>query len=246
MPQISIKNLTVAYADEKKDFVALDGLDATFLSNKFNVVVGYSGSGKTTLLRTLLGQLNYEGTVEFDGEDVCNVPIQRRNMSYVSQQYVLYSNKTIFDNIAFPLTIQRMSRNDIIVRVRDIADKLELTACLTRKPKHLSGGQQQRVALAKALVKQPSVCLLDEPFSNVDPSQRLRSRILTKQALSACNCTSIYVTHDLTEAMALADNLVVIDQGKVVVSGAPLDVFNSGAAVVESLKSATYVDTDNV
>lgn len=244
MPQIDIENLTVEYSNGKEKVVALDNLSVTLLANSFNVIVGYSGCGKTTLLRAIAGQLNYDGKILFDGEDIRSVSVQKRKLAFVSQQYVLYSNKTIFDNIAFPLKIQGRSQTEIINTVRDIAAKLDLTACLTRKPKHLSGGQQQRVALAKALVKGPSVCLLDEPFSNIDTQQRLRSRVLTKQTLTSCNCTAVYVTHDLTEAMSLAERLIVMDGGKVVECGTPLEVYNCCNPIVESMKQQNYVDGD--
>lgn len=245
MPQITVNNLTVKYANGAKKVVALNDLSVTLLPNAFNVVIGYSGCGKTTLLRAIAGQLDYDGEILFDGENVKNVSVQKRKMAYVPQQPVLYSDKTIFDNIAFPLKLMGASRTDIISRVRALAHQLDITVCLTRKPKHLSGGQQQRVALARALIKNPSVCLMDEPFANVDPSQRVRSRMLVKQTLAACGCTAVYVTHDLSEAMAMADNLVVIDQGRVVVAGLPLSVFNSGNAVVESLKNSTFSLDEN-
>ncbi len=245
MPQISIENLTVEYSNGKDKTVALNELDATFLADSFNVIVGYSGCGKTTLLRTLAGQLDYTGDILIDGVDARNISVQKRKMAFVSQQYVLYSNKTIFDNIAFPLKVQGLSKTEIINTVRNIAEKLELTACLTRKPKHLSGGQQQRVALAKALVKKPSICLLDEPFSNIDAQQRLHSRMLIKRVLSECNCTAVYVTHDFSEAMAMADRLFVLDDGKMAEHGLPLDVFNSGNSVVESMKQTPFVEEIN-
>lgn len=245
MPQIDIENLTVEYTNGKDKVVALDDLSVTLLSNGFNVILGYSGCGKTTLLRTVAGQLSYNGTISFDGVDVASLSVQKRNLAFVSQQFVLYANKTILDNIAFPLKVQNLPRTQIIDTVRNIANQLDLVACLTRKPKHLSGGQQQRVALAKALVKRPSICLLDEPFSNVDPTQRFRSRVLVKQTLLSCNCTVVYVTHDLTEDMAMADKLIVMDKGKVVACGAPLDVYNSGNPVVESLKQSTVVAKNN-
>ncbi len=236
MPQITIKNLNVKYANGTKKVVALNNLSATLISDAFNVIVGYSGCGKTTLLKTIAGQLDYDGDIFFDDENIRGIPVQKRNLAFVSQQFTLYADKTVFDNIAFPLKIQGVNKADIINRVRSVAAQLDLTVTLTRKPKHLSGGQQQRVALAKALIKNPSVCLLDEPFSNVDASQRVRSRILVKQTLAACGCTAVYVTHDLSEAMAMADRLIVMDEGNVVACGSPSEVFNSGNSVVEELK----------
>ena len=239
MPKIKFDNVTVTYANGKQNVVALNGLSVEFAPDCFNVVVGASGCGKSTLLRTVAGQLEYDGLVTFDEQDMKRVSEQDRNLAFVSQQYVLYPRLTIFDNIAFPLKAKRMDSDSIIDIVRDIAKSLDLTACLTRKPQHLSGGQQQRVALARALVKQPQVCLLDEPFSNVDAERRLATRLFVKQKLAECNATSLYVTHDFAEAMALADYLVVMDEGKLVACGKPLDVFNCGNDVVEQMKSAS-------
>ena len=115
-------------------------------------------------------------------------------------------------------------------------DKLGIRHCLSRKPKHLSGGQQQRVALARALIKKPNLYLFDEPLSNIDPVKRSESRILIKKIIKETNATAIYVTHDVAEAMTLADNLIVLNDGKVEIEGAPMDVYNSGNPVVESLK----------
>ena len=239
MPIIKFDNVTVTYANGKQKVVALDGLSVEFAPDCLNVVVGASGCGKSTLLRTVAGQLSYDGSVTFDGRDMKRVSEQDRNLAFVSQQYVLYPRLTIFDNIAFPLKAKRMDSDSIVDIVRDVAKSLDLTVCLTRKPQHLSGGQQQRVALARALVKQPQVCLLDEPFSNIDAERRLTTRLFVKQKLAECNATSLYVTHDFAEAMALADYLVVMDKGKVVACGKPLDVFNCGNDVVEQMKSAS-------
>lgn len=236
MPTIELNNVTVSYANRKQKIVALDNVCAQFASGCFNVVVGTSGSGKSTLLKTIVGQVEYQGLLTFDGKDMKKVSEQDRCLAFVSQEYILYPRLTIFDNIAFPLKVQRVPTDEIVEIVRNMAKQLNLTACLTRKPKHLSGGQQQRVALARALVKQPQVCLLDEPFSNVDAENRLATRLFVKRTLAKCNCTTVYVTHDFSEAMALADNLVVLEGGTVVASGKPLDVFNSGNSIVEQLK----------
>ena len=239
MPEITIENLTVRYKSKKESVTAINGLNVTFL-HAFNVVLGYSGCGKTTLLKTLIGLNEYSGRILFDGKDIATVPTNMRNMAMVSQQYLLYPNKTIFDNIAFPLTVMKTPTEEIKRRVADIADKLDLNYCLTRKPAQISGGQQQRVALARALVKRPSVCLLDEPLSNVDQKSRAQARALIKNVLSSCACSVIYVTHNVEEALALADDLIVMDEGKVVISGTPSFVFGSDNEIVASLKSGLY------
>lgn len=236
MVEVSVKNLTVNFVNKKVSVTVLDGLSAVFPSGSFNVIAGYSGCGKTTLLRAVAGLIDYEGEVCFDGEAMEEVPTQKRNLAYVSQQYVLYSNRTIFDNIAFPLKLKGAEVSEINSAVKDIAEKLGLTCCLTRRPKHISGGQQQRAAIARALVKRPSVCLMDEPLSNIDQQMRNTVRVQIKQALKSIGCTVIYVTHDFKEALALADNLFILNGGKIVFSGTPSEALKSNAEIVKSLR----------
>ena len=242
MPKITVSDLTVRFQSKHSDDVlALDGLNADFLSDAFNVIVGYSGCGKTTLLKCIAGLIDYEGDVLFDNIDVGDLTPSKRNISYVSQEYTLYPHLTVFDNIAFPLKNSGAPKKEIIERVNEIAETLDLTYCLTRKPKHLSGGQQQRVALARALVKKPAVCLFDEPLSNTDPQLRFRERLFIKEAVKQYGCTAIYVTHDFQEAIALADRLSVISDGKCIIQGKPMEVYNSGNEIVESLKGGTDI-----
>ena len=237
MPKITVTGLTAIYSSKQSgDVVALDGLNAEFLSDAFNVVIGYSGCGKTTLLKCIAGLKDYDGDVLFDGNDVSYLKPQERNISYVSQEYVLYPHLTVFDNIAFPLKNSGVPKKEIIARVKSVAEEMDLTYCLTRKPAYLSGGQQQRVALARALVKKPSICLFDEPLSNTDMQFRFTQRQLIKEKIAQYGCTAIYVTHDFSEAMSLADKLLVLSDGKRVLQGKPQEVFDSGNEVVESLK----------
>lgn len=238
MPEIVLDHLSVRYANKKEIVLAIDDVCYTFHTG-FNVILGYSGSGKTTLLKTIVGLLEYNGNIFIDGKDMLKTPVNERDMAMVSQQYILYPTKTIFDNIAFPLKVKRVPVEEIKSRVLKVAELFDLKACLSRKPKQISGGQQQRVALARALIKMPSVCLLDEPLSNVDPSARAASRALLKRALKEYGSTVIYVTHNVFEAMNLADYLIVMDKGKIIVSGTPEEIFNSGDPVVESLKSGS-------
>ena len=239
MSQIETENLTVVYSGKKKTdaaTVALDGFSAVFESKAFNVIVGYSGCGKTTLLKAIAGLIpDYDGVIYYDNEDIISFSTQQRNLAFVSQDFVLYPHLTVFDNIAFPLKLEKLSRAEMTERIINAATALDLKPCLTRKPKHISIGQQQRVAIARALVKRPRICLMDEPLSNVDEKKRAEIRVTLKKAFKSFGCTVIYVTHDFSEAMALAGKLFVMNGGKLVLSGAPLDVYNSGDPVVKEL-----------
>ena len=243
MKKITIDNLKVVYKGKNKTSVtALDGFSAVIAGGTFNVVLGYSGSGKTTLLRAIAGLIDYEGDIFFDDVDAYDLTVKERNIAMVSQEYSLYPRMNIFDNIAYPLVLAGAPRSEIIERVEEIADYLGIAHCLTRKPKHISGGQQQKVALARAMIKRPQLYLFDEPLSNFDAQKRAEARIMIKKAVKDHGGTALYVTHDMTEAMALADNLIVINNGKAEISGSAIKVFNSHNAVVDSLKGS--VDND--
>jgi len=242
MPELKIKDLTVEYYDNKtKDYYkALDNLSVTFENNTFNVVIGYSGCGKTTLLKTICGFLDYEGEILFGNVNANELTIPERNIAYVSQNYSLYPHMTVFDNIAYPLKIKGAPREEIIECVKKVDKDLGLEYLLTRKPKQLSGGQQQRVALARAIVKKPSIYIFDEPLSNIDYEMRREERIFIKQTVDKYKATAIYVTHDITEAMVLADKIFVIDNGKIVEQGNPEQVYESDNEVVKELIRATF------
>ena len=236
MPSIVVENLKVTYRDKKNgENEVIDGLFANFEGDGINVIAGESGCGKTTLLRAVAGLIPYEGKIFFDGADVSDLKPHERGLSLVSQEYVLYSHMTLFDNIAFPLKNVGAPRKEIIERVYELAEVLDLEICLTRRPAFVSGGQQQRAALARALVKRPSVCLLDEPLSNVDAQARIKERRFIKEALKKYGCTALYVTHDTAEAMAMADKLFVMADKKIAVSGAPREVFSSAHPAARAL-----------
>ena len=239
MPLIEIKNLTYQY---KKNGVvtAIDDLSCSFLDGAFNVIVGPSGCGKTTLLKVIASLLEpYEGEILTNSVDIRTLTIKERNLAFVSQEYILYPHLTVFNNIAFPLKALGANRDEIIRRVYEVAGEMELTDCLPRKPRYLSGGQKQRVALARAVIKNADLYLFDEPLSNIDYAMRNEQKALIKKVIQAHNKTAIYVTHDFKEALALADYLYVMDEGKIVISGKPLEVFDSGVEIVEDFKKAT-------
>lgn len=244
MPHIEIKNLTYQY--NKKGLVtAIDDLSCSFVDKAFNVIVGPSGCGKTTLLKVISSLLEpYEGEILTDSVDIRTLTIKERKMAFVSQEYVLYPHFTVFDNIAFPLKAMRLDREEIIRRVFEVADELELIDCLPRKPRYLSGGQKQRVVLARAVIKNADLYLFDEPLSNIDFVMRNEQRQLIKKLINSREKTAIYVTHDFREALVLADYLYVMDEGKIVVSGKPLEVYDSGVEIVEDFKKATHLEDE--
>lgn len=241
MAEIVLQDVTVAYRSRGETVYALNGMSATF-SGGFNVVVGYSGGGKTTLLSCILGLCPYEGTILLDGYDLADVATQNRNFAYVTQDCTLFPGQTVFDNIAFPLKVMGAGREEITRRVREMAALTGLTPCLARNVRHVSAGQQQKTAIARALVKNPSVCLMDEPLSGVDSAAKVELRHWIRGLLSRLGCMTIYVTHDMREASALADRLYVIHEGKLEVSGDPRSVFGSGNPVVNSLLEGTFQD----
>ncbi len=222
--KLDIKNLKLEY--KKGNIMALDDISFTVDDNDFLVVVGPSGCGKTSLLKVILGLLDYPGEILIEGLDESKIKIQDRNITYISQSYSLYPNMTVFENIAFPLKIKKVAIDEIRRRVKEVAEILEIEFLLSRKPRQLSGGQQQKVAIAKALIKDPSLCLFDEPFSNLDNRTRIELRHLLLKLHQQLEYTFIFVTHDQTEAMALANKLIVMNQGKIEQIGPPLEVYN--------------------
>lgn len=236
MSSIDIKDLYVKYINRKETVDVLKGLNAHFDDGTINAICGYSGCGKTTLLKTIIGLNDYDGEILLDNIDSNSLTIGEKNLAYVSQNYTLFPHLTIFDNIANPLKMNKVPREEIIKRVYEVSEILGIKDLLTRKPRHLSGGQQQKVAIAKALIKKPRVYLFDEPLSNLDYKGRTEARIMIKKVIRMYNSTAIYVTHDLNEAMSIADKIYIINNGVIEIEGTPLDVYNSNNEIVESLK----------
>ena len=244
MPNIKINNLTVKLHNKKEIVTAIDNLSLDIESETFNVFVGYSGSGKTTLLRTIGGLEEYQGEILVDNINIEEYDQRSLNISMIFQSIALFPHMTIFDNIAYSLKLRGIEKEEIERRVLEIADILDIRFLLSRKPKHISIGQQQKVQLAKAMVKHPSIVLMDEPLSNVDYKNRIALRVLIKKIICQYGATCLYVTHDLSEAMSLADNLFVLNNGIIEVSGKPLDVYNSDNELIKTLRSE-YQESEN-
>jgi len=240
MPNLILEHVSLTYPQKKKvPFPALKDVNLTFSDGGFHVILGPSGSGKTSLLKCLLSEVDYEGGIALNDIDLSRLTLPERNLSYVSQNYVLYPHLTVFDNIAFPLKMMGVKREEIIDRVEALASSLDLSLLLGRRIKQLSGGQQQRVALARALIKKPSLILFDEPLSNLDEPERLSARSLLKKMVVSSGATSLYVTHDVEEALALADDIVVLKKGSVLLQGTPQEIYRSPEKEIHEMISSS-------
>jgi multiple sugar transport system ATP-binding protein len=187
------------------------------------VVLGPSGCGKSTFLRIISGlEAPDAGTVSCNGEDFTFLPARQRNVALVFQHYALYEDRTVFENLAYPLRLRKMSQSEIEQRVSAILAELNLTKLAARRPPTLSGGEQQRVALGRALVREPTVFLLDEPLSSLDPSFRHELRIQLQEVYRSLRVPTIHVTHDQEEAMLLGDRIAVLLEGEIQQCG-PVD-----------------------
>ena len=197
-------------------------------SQSFTVLVGPSGCGKSTMLRMIAGLEDINsGTISIDGKVVNDLPPKERHIAMVFQSYALYPHMTVFDNMAFGLKLEKRSKEEIDERVQEAAKILQIQDYLTRKPKQLSGGQRQRVAIGRAITRKPQVFLFDEPLSNLDAALRVQMRVELAKLHDKLNATMIYVTHDQTEAMTMADDIVVLNGGVISQKGSPLDLYNN-------------------
>ena len=210
---IRIENLRKEY-DAKT--VALDDIDLVFEDSTFVALLGPSGCGKTTTLNCIAGLLEpTSGKIFFGDKDVTQLQPKDRNIGMVFQSYALYPHLKVIDNIAFPLKQKGMKKAERYEKARKIAEMLQIEYLLDRKPTQLSGGQQQRVSMARALVKEPDVLLLDEPMSNLDARLKIEIRDEIRRVQQATGLTSIIVTHDQEEAMAIADKIAILDNGRI-------------------------------
>jgi multiple sugar transport system ATP-binding protein len=209
-----------------ESFHALKSIDLQVEKEEFVVFVGPSGCGKSTLLRSICGLESVSsGRIVLDGRDITDIHPSKRNVAMVFQNYALFPHLSVFDNIAFGLQLQGLSKQDIRKRVERAATLLHLEKMLDRKPKQLSGGQRQRVAIGRCIVKQPKLFLFDEPLSNLDAKLRVRMRVELLNLHYETRNTVVYVTHDQVEAMTMADKIVVLQDGRVEQVGTPMHLY---------------------
>jgi ABC-type sugar transport system ATPase subunit len=221
--RVGIEHLTVRYGA----LIAVDDLSLDIADGELIALVGPSGCGKTTTLGFIAGFARAErGRLSFDGNDVTALPPRRRGIGYVFQDYAIYPHMTVAENIRFPLDVAPTAPADPRKAVQDIAELVGVSDLLSRRPHQLSGGQRQRVALARALVKRPGVLLLDEPLSNLDAHLRVQTRAEIRRLQLELGMTTILVTHDQSEALAIADRVAVMSAGRIVALAAPGAIYD--------------------
>ena len=227
MAQVVLQDLVKAYAS---DVIAVDNVSLTIGDGEFVSLVGPSGCGKTTTLNLIAGLIDItDGTISVDDKVINDLDPKDRDIAMVFQNYALYPNKNVYENLAFPLKMRKMPKSQIDERVRQTAETLSITPLLDRRPRALSGGQQQRVALGRALVRNPKVFLMDEPLSNLDAKLRVQMRSELKRFHTELHATVVYVTHDQLEAMTMSDKIAVMNQARLQQFGSPDEIYNTPA-----------------
>ena len=212
------------------DFTALDDVSVDVPTGSLTALLGPSGTGKSTLLRVIAGLESPDaGSVRLDGEEVTNLPPQSRGVGFVFQHYAAFKHMTVWDNVAFGLTIRRRPRSEIKHRVNELLDLVQLTGLAKRYPAQLSGGQRQRMSLARALAVDPKVLLLDEPFGALDARVRKELRIWLRRLHDETHTTTVIVTHDQEEAMDVADRVVVMNAGRIEQTAPPRELYDHPA-----------------
>jgi multiple sugar transport system ATP-binding protein len=211
MVEVVLDSVSKSFGDVK----AVDGVDLKILDKEFLTLLGPSGCGKTTTLRLIAGLEELSGGDIYIGDRKVNdLPPRERNIAMVFQSYALYPHMSVFDNMAFPLKLRKVPKQELDKRVRESAELLGISELLKRKPKELSGGQRQRVALGRAIVRNPDVFLMDEPLSNLDAKMRVYMRAELKRLQKRLGTTLIYVTHDQVEAMTMSDRVAIMNDGR--------------------------------
>jgi len=224
MGSITLQKVSKVFGEAK----VIPSIDLEIKDGEFVVFVGPSGCGKSTLLRLIAGLEDVSGgKIVIDGKDATEQAPSERRLAMVFQSYALYPHMSVRNNIAFPLKMAGMDKAEIDRKVADAARVLNLTDYLERKPRQLSGGQRQRVAIGRAIVRQPSAFLFDEPLSNLDAALRVNMRLEISELHQQLKTTMIYVTHDQVEAMTMADKIVVLNKGNIEQVGSPLELYKN-------------------
>jgi len=241
-----LENVTKRFqSPEGKDVTAVDSANLDIAKGEFVTLLGPSGCGKTTTLRMIAGfEFPTEGRIVLEGKDIAMLPPNKREMAMVFQSYALFPHLSVYENIAYGLRLRKMSGATLDKTVQDAMDVVNLKGMGKRRPAQLSGGQQQRVALARALAIKPKVLLFDEPLSNLDAKLRVSLRVEIRQLQKRLGITSIYVTHDQSEAMSLSDRIVVMSAGKIMQVAEPREIYlhPNNPFVADFIGQANFLD----
>ena len=238
--KLKIENLSSGYDGD----VVLKDLSLEVAEGEFLALLGPSGCGKTTLMKTIAGILPaQEGQIRLDGQDITNLPIHKRGTVVVFQDMRLFPHKTVAENVAFPLKMQGVSRQERLKIAEELLEKVQMQAFANRKPAELSGGQQQRIALARALAAKPKLLLLDEPFSALDENLREDMRHLVLQLQKEFSMTVILVTHDREEALSMSDRIALLFDGRLAQIGTPREVYRrpNSVQVADHFGNCVYI-----
>lgn len=224
--KLSIQNLTKVFRPKGRTVKAVDNVNLDIKEGEFVCLLGPSGCGKTTTLRMIAGfEIPTEGSIKIDDKDIAYLTPDKRGISMVFQNYALFPHMNVYDNIAYGLKIQKRPKDEIKRRVEEILKSMKMEDFAERIPSQLSGGQQQRVSLARALIMNSQILLFDEPLSNLDAKLRLHMRDEIRRLQRMLGITSVYVTHDQAEAMALSDKIVIMKDGKIAQAGTPHEIY---------------------
>ena len=227
---LAVRGLEKRFSVDGADVAAVDGVSFDVGAGEFFTMLGPSGCGKTTTLRMIAGLETVSGgSIAFDGRDYTTFPAQRRNIGMVFQSYALFPHLTIFENVAYGLRLRGVAADEIDARVARTLDLLRLSPYARRFPADLSGGQQQRVSIARALVYEPAMLLLDEPLANLDAKLRVHMREEIRRLQRELGIMTLYVTHDQEEAMSVSDRIAVFDRGRIRQIGRPQEVYDRPA-----------------
>ena len=248
MNELTVDELHLDYGTGAHANPILKGVSMHLQKGEVVALLGPSGSGKTTLLRAVAGlESPRQGTIDigtrrvYDGGRKFEMPAEQRNLGLVFQSYALWPHKTVFDNVAYGLTLRRMATSEIKTRVMEVLGQLGLGHLGERFPHQLSGGQQQRVAIARALVYNPPVILLDEPLSNLDAKLREEARVFLRELIVRLGLSALMVTHDQAEAMAISDRILLLNNGRIEQQGTPQDMYETP----DTLFTAEFMGSNN-
>lgn len=242
---VKVSNVTKKYGD----FIAVDNISCEIRQGEFFTLLGPSGCGKTTLLRMIAGFNSIDGGEIYFGEKVINnIEAHKRDIGMVFQNYAIFPHMTVYDNVAYGLKARKTPKSQIQEKVMEALDLVQIQNLKDRKPSELSGGQQQRVALARAIVIKPGVLLMDEPLSNLDAKLRIQMRTIIKKLQKELGITTVYVTHDQEEALAISDRIAIMQSGKIMQLDTPADIYKKpkNTFVAGFIGTSNFLDAEVV